>query len=45
MKEIAQFKRVHDFGVNSVDIVKMEENRLCIVSGGDDQQIAVMVLE
>lgn len=44
---LAQVKLAHDFGVNSLDAKKTldgEEGHFCLVSGGDDQQLAVFLI-
>ena len=43
---LAQVKLAHDFGVNSLDAKKLdgEGGHFCLVSGGDDQQLAVFLI-
>ena len=39
------FNRAHDFGVNSLDAKVLSDNRILMVSGGDDQQISVILTD
>ena len=45
---LAQVKLAHDFGVNSLDAKKLDgeggHGHFCLVSGGDDQQLAVFLI-
>ena len=36
IKKITEIKLAHDFGVNSLDAKKVDEENFCVVSGGDD---------
>jgi len=38
-------KAAHEFGVNSIDAKVLEDGRMVVASGGDDQQIRVMIVE
>ena len=38
-------KDVHGFGVNCIDTVILDEHRFLIASGGDDQNISLMLME
>ena len=44
LKTIAKIKLAHDFGVNSLDVKLVNGDHLCIVSGGDDQQISILLV-
>lgn len=41
---LAQVKLAHDFGVNSLDAKTLDHGHFCLVSGGDDQQLAVFLI-
>ena len=36
------FKRAHDFGVNSIDALELNNETILIASGGDDQQLSII---
>ena len=39
------FKHAHDFGVNSIDALELNDESILIASGGDDQQLSIILTD
>ena len=39
------FKHAHDFGVNSIDALELNNESILIASGGDDQQLSIILTD
>ena len=45
LNKLLTFNRAHDFGVNSIDAKVLSDNKILMVSGGDNQQISVILTD